>query len=117
MIKELLQIASILYSALLLTIIIEGCVAYGLKVTNKRDQLLILCINMITNPILNFILILINTYIPNGYTIGVYILELIVLLVEGIYFQSYLKEIKMNPYLFSLLLNGTSFLLGKIFIT
>ena len=71
---------------------------------------------MITNPILNFILALINTYIPNAYTIGVYILELIVLLVEGTYFQSYLKEIRMNPYLFSLLLNGTSFLLGKLFI-
>ena len=97
---------------LLLTIILECLVAtfYDIK---KEEYKYIIIINIITNLSLNMLGYFINQ-IDNQIIILsiVLVLEVLIFYIEALYFG---KKIKLkNKYLFSLSLNGVSFLTGLI---
>ncbi len=105
----------IMIRCLLLTIIIELIVALILGVRDKKDIINVILVNVITNPVVVVSQTLL--YIKFGYTIemiGIGILEVVVVIVEGLIYKKVLKYNKLNPILLSLLLNATSFFIGEL---
>ena len=99
-------------TALVLTVAIEAAFAFLLGVRTGRGQLVVLLANVITNPLLNAVLTVVSFYLsPSAYYYFLIPLEIIVVLAEGRIFKSTL-QLKMNPYLFSFLLNAGSYLIG-----
>lgn len=107
------SIPFILIKCLLLTIIIELIVALILGIRDKKDILNVILVNVITNPIVVMSQILL--YLRFGYTIeiiGVIILEILVVPVEGLIYKKVLNYRKINPILLSLILNASSLIIG-----
>lgn len=105
----------LLIRCLLLTIIIELIIALILGVRNKKDIINIILVNVITNPIVVMSQTLL--YIKFGYNIemiGIAILEVLVVLVEGLIYKKVLNYKKINPIILSLILNALSFLIGEL---
>ena len=103
----------ILIVCLLSTIIVEVIVSLLLKVRDKKDILNIILVNIMTNPLLVSITVYINIFYGLKYkNIIIYPLEILVVLVEGLVYKRYLKYKKINPYLLSLILNISSYLIG-----
>lgn len=105
----------IMLRCLILTIIIEVIIGLILKIKNKKDILNIILVNIITNPIVVSIPVYIN--IKFGLlerNICLIILEIITLFVEGFIYKKVLNYKKINPYLISLILNMSSYLIGEI---
>ena len=104
----------IMVKCLVLTILIECLVVYFL-IYIKKDLLNILLVNIFTNPIVSSVPVYFNVkYGVSGRNISLLVLELLVLIVEGFIYHKYLNNKKINPYLLSLILNGSSYLLGVI---
>jgi len=104
----------LLIRCLLLTIIIELIIALILGIRDKKDIINIILVNVITNPIVVMSQTLL--YIKFGYNIemiGIAILEVLVVLVEGLIYKKVLNYKKINPILLSLILNTLSFLIGE----
>ena len=97
----------------IITIGIECSVA-SVFLLKKNEYKYVVIINIITNIILNVIynivLLLNNNIINNIYII---IGEIVVCYVEALYYAKYLN-LKINKYIFSILLNSVSFLTGVI---
>ena len=108
------DLPKVMIISLTCTIIIEVGVAFILKYRGK-DLLNVLLVNILTNPILNSTIVAINVYyglkIRN---ISLYILEVIVVIVEGFIYQKYLNNKKINGYVLSLILNIASYGLGLL---
>lgn len=105
----------LLIRCLLLTIIIELIIALILGIRDKKDIINIILVNVITNPIVVMSQTLL--YIKFGYNIemiGIAILEVLVVLVEGLIYKKVLNYKKINPILLSLILNALSFLIGEL---
>ena len=105
----------IMLRCLILTIIIEVIIGLILKIKNKKDILNIILANIITNPIVVSIPVYIN--IKFGLlerNICLIILEILTLFVEGFIYKKVLNYKKINPYLISLILNMSSYLIGEI---
>lgn len=105
----------IMIRCLLLTIIIELIIALIIGVRDKKDVINVILVNVITNPIV--VLLPIIIYIKFGYTfekISLYILEVLTVLLEGLIYKKVLKYKKINPFLISLILNLASFLIGEL---
>lgn len=99
---------------LALTILIEGAIILVLF----RKWVYVyytLLLNVLTNPLLNFIMLLYFSYIGmSGYYILLYALEIVVVFVEG-WLLHKLTDIKTGKALLvSLLLNGGSYLVGVL---
>ena len=104
----------IMIKCLILTIIIECLIAFILRY-RKRDLLNVLLVNIFTNPIVTSIPVYFNVkFGVLGRNISLLVLELIVLIVEGFIYKKYLNNREINPYLLSIILNGSSFLLGEL---
>ena len=105
----------IIIVCLVSTIIIELLIALLLKVRDKKDILNILLVNVMTNPLLVTITMYINILYGLKYrNILIYPLEILVVLSEGFVYKKYLKYKKINPYVLSLILNISSYLIGLI---
>lgn len=100
-------------TAFSITIIIETLLAYLLKIREKEDLLNIVIINFITNVALN-IFIIINTTLFNKLIINILLLEIVIIVVEGIFYKKKLSYKKINPFLISLILNTVSYLFSII---
>lgn len=100
-------------TAFSITIIIETLLAYLLKIREKEDLLNIVIINFITNVALN-IFIIINTTLFNKLIINIILLEILIIVVEGIFYKKKLSYKKINPFLISLILNTVSYLFSII---
>lgn len=99
---------------LLITLLLEGAAAWIIGIRDGYSQRIIVLVNAITNPILNVTLLLLNLYLPYGYVRGMTLaMEVVIFLVEGLLFLSFLKDRK-HPFLLSLYLNAGSFFIGKI---
>ena len=103
---------------LLLTIIIETAIALVLKVRDKDDIKKIIYINCITNPIINYVMLVIfyifaSTLIEQLF---LFVFEMIVVYSEYRYYKKKLKYNKMNPLLFSAILNASSYFIGLAII-
>lgn len=103
---------------LCLTVVIETAVAFLLKVRNIYDILLVVLVNCITNPILNLLMNVLVYFVSfkNPIVFPVLIVfEISVVFIEGMFFRKTKVDCgKINPFLFSLILNGSSFAVGEI---
>ncbi len=105
----------IMLKCLICTIIIEIVIALILKIKDKKDLINILLVNILTNPIVVSIPVLILFIYGKKYSyITLYILEIITVITEGFIYKKVLKYKKINPYLISLILNIGSYLIGEI---
>lgn len=103
------------FSALILTILIESITAYMLGYRGKLLYLTLLLINIMTNPTINLVLLLI--YQMNNYTAYItsqLLLEILVVIVEWRLLKyTYPKE-KKSLLLLSIIMNSASYLFGLI---
>ena len=105
----------IMIKCLLCTIIIEEIVAIVIGVRDKKDILNIMLVNIVTNPIVTSIPVLINfLYGVKLRNIVLVIFEIITLIFEGFVYKKVLKFNKINPFIISMVLNFSSYLLGEI---
>ena len=101
--------------SLLITLVVEILVAIVLKIKDKKDLLNILLVNLLTNPLLNAIIIYINVfYSIKARNISLIFLEIFIVFIEGFIYKKVLKYKKINCYLLSLILNFSSYILGTI---
>lgn len=102
--------------SLILTLIVEIYITYLTQDLQKKDYKKIIIINCITNPIVvgttNLIYILLGNLIVRN--IGLVVLEIFVIFTEGKWYKRYLKNLNLNPYLYSLYINLLSFCIGLI---
>ena len=122
---------------LTITLVLESLMSLCLLVRKKENYKRIFIINIITNPLLNLICNLTNWKISlymSGYlgidvflasNIQIYILEVLIVMVEGMYYNKYMlvedkfilnfiKGKKMRSIVYSLILNMTSYFGGKM---
>ena len=105
----------ILVRCLLSTVVIELIVALILSVRDKRDILNVILVNIITNPVVVMSqMLLYMNFGSNMEKIGIAILEVLVVLVEGLIYKKVLNYNKVNPFFLSLLLNASSFFIGEL---
>jgi len=100
--------------ALALTLILEaGFYLIVCKKRNKKDLLLVILVNILTNPIvvLSYWLIVLNTSLNT--TLVKIPLEIFAVVTEGYIYSKYAVEIK-HPYIFSLAANIFSFSVGVL---
>ena len=101
--------------SLVLTLIIELIISLIIGIREKEDIKIIICANVLTNPIVvfiaNIVILLDNNII---YDIVVAILEISAFITEAIIFKKLLKFNKISPWLISFINNLISFSLGVI---
>lgn len=104
----------VMVKCLVFTIIIEVSIAFLLGY-RKKDLLNVLLVNILTNPIVSSVPVYFNVKFGLKYrNISLFVLELLVLVIEGFIYKKYLNRKKINPYLLSLILNGASYFIGVI---
>ena len=115
MILTVNYIRFVLLFCAVLTVLSEVCLSILLGL-RKKDLLYVFLVNILTNPLLNAIVIYV--YINFGksmYYIVLISLELVVVLVEGLIYKKVLSYKKINWLLLSVILNVFSFLIGLFY--
>ena len=105
----------IMLKCLVCTILIEVVVGLIIGVRNKKDILNVILVNVLTNPLVTSIPVLI--YINLRYTpyiISIIILEIFAFVSEGFIYKKTLTYKKINPFIISLILNLSSYLIGLL---
>lgn len=100
---------------LVFTIIIEIIVGLLIGIREKKDILNILLVNVLTNPLV--VSIPIYVLVKYGYNeqiISLVILEVLTVIVEGFIYLKTFNYKKINPFIISLILNLSSYLIGEI---
>lgn len=100
---------------LVCTIIIEIIIAYILKIRDKKDILNIMLVNIVTNPIVVSLPILM--LVKYGYKARLntlIVLEIVTVIVEGLIYLKVLKNKKINPFVVSFILNLSSYMIGEL---
>ena len=110
----MLTLANSLLLPLLLTILIEVIVAILLGYKKRDEILLVILANIITNPALNYLLILNNYLRVFKYSALVILLEILVVLIEWQILYFALKKPRSKLFILSLAMNTASFLLGLL---
>ena len=96
------------------TIVIEISMSLLLGIRNKKDILNVILVNVMTNPLIVSIIMYITYNRIFNLTISIIILEILITLVEGFTYKKVLKFDKINPYVLSLILNISSYFIGKL---
>ncbi len=94
---------------LFLTLFIELSVVYLLGLRGKKLFILLFIVNILTNPLLNFIV-----YMYPFSFIEILFLELLVVIIEGTFLKYTYKE-KLPYYRIAFVMNASSFLIGLWF--
>ena len=97
--------------SLVLTIILELIFAFIAGIRNKKDFMLVTLVNILTNPPVVLAYYLFTYYTMWNKVLILLPLEILAVLAEAYYYQSYGKNIH-HPLLFSLFANGFSFVMG-----
>lgn len=101
--------------SLILTIIIEIAVGIIIGIRDKKDILNVALVNMITNPIVNIVPILLNIYVSlKARNISLYTLEILTFFTEGLIYMKVLRYKKLNYFLISFILNVSSYGIGLL---
>lgn len=104
-----------LLSALVLTVLIELIIAFLLGYRTKSEIIAIICVNLITNPVLNYLLLLNYHFsIIKAEELLVLFLELSVVLVEWRLLVYALQQKSWQLFLLSLVMNSCSYLIGVL---
>ena len=105
----------VMIKCLSITIVIEIIVSLLLKIRDKKDILNIVLVNIVTNPLVVAIPVYVNiTYGLLERHIVILILEIFAVLYEGFIYKKYLHLKKINPFIISLILNLSSYLIGEV---
>ena len=96
-----------------LTIIIELGIALLLGIKEKKDILNLIVINCITNPILNYIMMVV-VYLTSNNVIIYFLFEIMVIDLEYRFYKKKLVFKKISLLLLSIMLNISSLILGLI---
>jgi len=100
-------------SALLFTILIEVCIAIIFVYRKKLEIATIILINIITNPLLNYFLLLNNHYeIIKIDTLVILFLEIAVVYVEWLLLKYTLQQNPKKLFILSIAMNFCSYFLG-----
>lgn len=118
MLEVLLMLVKGLAISLILTIVLEEITARIIGIKSKDDKIIVLLVNILTNPVVVYLvymyLIFIGKYQSISYWILVAILEILAVVVEGFIYKRKLEYKKINPYLVSIILNFVSYFTGEI---
>lgn len=102
--------------SVVLTVAIEVILSLFLGLRGEKNIETVIWINCITNPVVvgitNLIYMLSQNLIARNIVLA--ILEIVVILIEGFLFKKKLNDLKINPYIYSIYLNGLSFSIGLI---
>ena len=105
----------IMLKCLVFTILIEVVVGLIIGVRNKRDILNIILVNVFTNPLVTSIPVLIYiNFRTTPYIISVILLEIFAFVSEGFIYKKTLTYKRINPFIISLILNLSSYLIGLL---
>lgn len=96
------------------TIVIELIMSLLLGIRSKKDILNVILVNIMTNPLVVSILMYITYNRLFNTTISIIILEILVILTEGFTYKKVLTFDKINPYVLSLILNISSYFIGRV---
>lgn len=108
------DLPKVMLISLTCTLVVEVTIAFILKY-RKKDLINVILVNILTNPLLNSVVVTINFYYGlKARNISLYILEIIVVIVEGFIYQKYLERRKINGYILSLILNISSYVIGLL---
>ena len=107
-------ILKILAFNLALVFISELSLGFLMGAKKPKKIITLALINIITNPAVVLSGMCLTLFFNNLQYIGIFILELLVVFIEGFMFSKFKIFDKKNPYLISLVLNATSFALGEI---
>lgn len=113
-----IEIISMFAISLVLTLIIESAVArvWGLK--TKKEMLLVLLVNILTNPTAVFCAWLFNGLLGSNCSFGFQcVIEVIVVIVEAKVYSSFAREEGWNikkPLQFAIIVNMVSWLSGVV---
>ena len=102
-----------LVASLLLTLLLESGFYFLVGKREKKDYLLLLLVNIITNPVVVLSYWLLALYTTWNLNLVIVPLELCAVVVEGIYYKKYSRELN-RPYLFSLCANSFSYGVGAL---
>lgn len=111
----MMNIGLIMIVSLISTILLEIISGLILGVRKGLDILNILLVNLLTNPLV----VSISYYINLAYGLKIkyivlIILEVLVVIIEGLIYKKYFSYRKIDLIIFSLLLNGCSYFIGNI---
>lgn len=94
------------------TVVVEGALAFAWGVRKAADQLVVLLVNVLTNPLLVSLgYLILFRFGKTGYDVATAVMEVSVVFVEGWVYKKCLTQQK-RPFLLSLFLNAGSFLIG-----
>jgi hypothetical protein len=96
--------------ALLVTVLVEGLLAFLFIRKTKYGVLFVIVMNCVTNPVMN---LFIGRILVVDYVIGLLGVEIIVIIVEGFILACFLKDWK-KAFLLSFILNASSLLIGLL---
>jgi hypothetical protein len=96
--------------SLIFTIVIELIVSIFCGINQKYDILIIILANLLTNPITEFINLLIKD--TKFHYPVICIIEAVVLIVEFLFYKKFLKEKEINFFLLSMINNLSSWIIG-----
>ena len=100
--------------ALICTIIIEVLIALIIGY-RKKDLINVMLVNIMTNPLVFIVPVYFNIkYGILERNVVLLILEILALITEGFVYYKCLERRKINPFLLSLILNLSSYLIGEI---
>lgn len=108
------ELPLIMLICLISTIVIELIMSLLLGIRNKKDILNVILVNIMTNPLVVSILMYITYNRLFNTTISIIILEILVILTEGFTYKKVLTFDKINPYVLSLILNISSYFIGRL---
>ena len=106
-----------MFLCLLSTIILAIILSFTFGIRSKKDFLNIVLVNILTNPLVVSLSIYINVrYGLEARNNSIIFLELFAIITEGFIYKKVLQYKKINPFLFSLLLNLCSYFIGSFLI-
>ena len=111
MVNKELTVALVI--SLAATIILESGFFFLVGKRNKKDLLLVVLVNVLTNPIVVLLYWLSVLYTDINSVIVKAALEIFAVLVEWYYYKRYAQDIR-KPFLFSLAANAFSFAIGVL---
>lgn len=99
-----------------MTVLIECVSAYIIGIRKKNDIVYVGLVNVLTNPLVVVSVFIIGLrFGHNTSVIYEYIIEVCVVIAEGIIYKKVLDYKKIHPLLISLILNAVSYFSGEIY--
>lgn len=104
----------IMLRALVITMVIEATIAWLIGIREKNNLLVVVCVNLITNPLVVSLSAAIRFFVDISLFYPLTLcLEIAAVYIEGVLYRRYLKT-NFNPFWISVILNVASYLLGEI---